>query len=50
MVPQGFKARDVDPYTERGYCYLISDKPRAIGGGVWEAMLHSPKELKIQAE
>jgi xanthine dehydrogenase accessory factor len=48
QVPQGVKAGDVDPRTERGYCYLISDKARAIGGGVLEAILHSLKELKIQ--
>ncbi|MGH7823867.1 MAG: selenium-dependent molybdenum cofactor biosynthesis protein YqeB [Candidatus Binatia bacterium] len=43
QVPQGVKAGDVDPRTERGYCYLISDKARAIGGGVLEAILHSLK-------
>lgn len=49
LVPQGLKAGDVDPRTERGYCYLISGKPRAIGGGVVEAILHSLRDLKSQA-
>lgn len=49
LVPQGLKAGDVDPRTERGYCYLISDKARAIGGGVVEAILHSLRDLKSQA-
>jgi xanthine dehydrogenase accessory factor len=40
-VAQGIKAGDIDPRNERGYCYLISDKARAIGGGVLEAILHS---------
>jgi xanthine dehydrogenase accessory factor len=48
QVSQGSKAGDVDPRIERGYCYLISDKARAIGGGVLEAILHSLKELQLQ--
>ena len=32
-------AGDIDPRLERGYCYEISDKARAIGGGVLEAIL-----------
>jgi xanthine dehydrogenase accessory factor len=40
-VQQGIKAGDIDPRTERGYCYSVSDKARAIGGGVLEAIFHS---------
>ena len=40
-VAAGVKAGDIDPRGERAYCYAISDKARAIGGGVLEAILHS---------
>ena len=40
-VEEGIKAGDIDPRGEREYCHLISDKARAIGGGVLEAILHS---------
>ena len=40
-VEEGIKAGDIDPRGEREYCYLISDKARAIAGGVLEAILHS---------
>lgn len=39
-VHQGMKAGDVDPRGCREYCFTISDKARAIGGGVLEAILH----------
>ncbi|MBM7866963.1 EF2563 family selenium-dependent molybdenum hydroxylase system protein [Heliobacterium gestii] len=39
-VTAGLKIGDVDPRLERSYCASISDKARAIGGGVLEAMLH----------
>lgn len=38
-VHQGMKAGDVDPRGERAYCYTVSDKALAIGGGVLEAIL-----------
>jgi xanthine dehydrogenase accessory factor len=38
-VPAGFKVGDVDPRGVREYCFTISDKARAIGGGVLEAIL-----------
>lgn len=44
-VEAGIKAGDIDPRGEREYCYLISDKARAIAGGVLEAILHLLKEL-----
>ncbi len=39
QVHQGMKAGDVDPRGEKEYCYTISDKGRAIAGGVLEAIL-----------
>ena len=38
-VFQGMKSGDVDPRGIRDYCFTISDKARAIGGGVLEAIL-----------
>lgn len=38
-VWKGMKTGDVDPRGIRGYCYTISDKARAIGGGVLEGIL-----------
>lgn len=39
-VSQGMKIGDVDPRAAREHCFTISDKARAIGGGVLEAVLH----------
>lgn len=39
-VTIGMKIGDVDPRGKVEYCYHISDKARAIGGGVLEAILH----------
>ncbi len=39
-VHKGMKSGDVDPRGETSYCYLVSDKALAIGGGVLEAILH----------
>jgi xanthine dehydrogenase accessory factor len=41
VIAAGVKVGDIDPRGEREYCYTISDKARAIGGGVLEAILHS---------
>ncbi len=38
-VHKGMKAGDVDPRGEVSYCYTVSDKALAIGGGVLEAIL-----------
>lgn len=38
-VHKGMKSGDVDPRGEQSYCYLVSDKALAIGGGVLEAIL-----------
>ena len=39
-VPEGIKIGDVDPRGDKNYCYTFSDKARAIGGAVLEAILH----------
>lgn len=38
-VTRGFKIADVDPRARPEHCQRISDKSRAIGGGVLEAIL-----------
>ena len=38
-VHKGMKLGDVDPRGIEGHCYTISDKARAIAGGVLEAIL-----------
>lgn len=38
-VKKGMKSGDVDPRAEREYCFSVSDKASAIGGGVLEAVL-----------
>ena len=35
----GSKVGDIDPRGVRDYCFTISDKARAVGGGVLEALL-----------
>lgn len=39
-VTSGMKIGDVDPRGRKEYCFSISDKARAIAGGVLEAMLY----------
>ena len=39
-VRKGMKVGDVDPRSKRESCFTISDKARAIGGGVLEAVLY----------
>ncbi|MEG0740687.1 MAG: selenium-dependent molybdenum cofactor biosynthesis protein YqeB [Clostridia bacterium] len=39
-VVSGMKSGDVDPRGVVESCYTVSDKARAIGGGVLEAILH----------
>mgnify|MGYP000947006090 FL=1 len=46
-VHQGMKIGDVDPRAERGHCFTISDKARALGGAVLEAMLYLLKKQNI---
>ncbi|MCL2562902.1 MAG: selenium-dependent molybdenum cofactor biosynthesis protein YqeB [Oscillospiraceae bacterium] len=38
-VKPGMKCGDVDPRCEPGHCHSVSDKARAVGGGVLEAIL-----------
>ena len=37
-VTKGMKAGDIDARCEKAHCFTISDKARAIGGGVLEAV------------
>lgn len=37
-VQKGLKIGDIDARAEKAHCYTISDKARAIGGGVLEAV------------
>jgi len=39
MVAKGLKIGDIDPRGIPDYCYTISDKARAVAGGVLEAIL-----------
>ena len=39
LVSQGEKVGDLDPRKNVSYCYEISDKALAVGGGVMEALL-----------
>jgi xanthine dehydrogenase accessory factor len=38
-IPQGMKIGDIDQRDDPAYCYLVSDKALAVGGGVLEALL-----------
>jgi len=49
QIGAGTKVGDIDPRWEREYCDTISDKARAIGGGVVEAIFHSYQRLKNPA-
>jgi xanthine dehydrogenase accessory factor len=40
LVSAGMKVGDIDPRAIREHCFTISDKSRAIGGGVLEAILY----------
>ncbi|HEY7126916.1 MAG TPA: selenium-dependent molybdenum cofactor biosynthesis protein YqeB [Ktedonobacterales bacterium] len=40
VVPKGMKIGDIDPRARREHCFSISDKSRAIAGGVLEALLY----------
>ncbi len=42
-VSQGLKIGDIDPQPALEHCYTISDKARALGGSVLEAILHWQK-------
>ncbi|HLB12383.1 MAG TPA: molybdenum hydroxylase, partial [Dehalococcoidia bacterium] len=38
-VHKGMKVGDVDPRAKREHCFTISDKARAIAGGVLEGIM-----------
>lgn len=40
-VTKGMKCGDIDAECELSHCFTISDKARAVGGGVLEALLYS---------
>jgi xanthine dehydrogenase accessory factor len=42
-VKAGLKIGDVDPRARRDFCFKISEKALAIGGGVLEAILSAPQ-------
>jgi xanthine dehydrogenase accessory factor len=39
-VKKGMKVGDIDPRGKREHCFTISEKARAIAGGVLEAILY----------
>ncbi|MEP7288035.1 MAG: selenium-dependent molybdenum cofactor biosynthesis protein YqeB [Chloroflexota bacterium] len=43
VVRAGLKIGDLDPRAKREYCFTISDKSLAIGGGAVEAVLSAPQ-------
>ena len=45
-VTKGMKSGDIGPRCKRGHCFSCSDKARAIGGGVLEALLHFTGRLQ----
>ena len=49
-VYKGMKSGDVDPRCCISHCYTISDKARAVGGGVLEAILNLSNNLSKQNE
>lgn len=42
-VDEAMKIGDLDPRGESSYCFSISDKALAVGGGVLEALLSQPR-------
>ncbi len=40
VVNTGMKVGDIDPRAVREHCFTISDKSRAVGGGVLEAIMY----------
>jgi xanthine dehydrogenase accessory factor len=48
VVPAGLKIGDIDPRQVRDYCFEISDKALAIGGGVLEAVLAWLNKCRIE--
>lgn len=46
-VTAGMKSGDIDPRCRREHCFSVSDKARAVGGGVLEGLLHFWSEDKM---
>jgi xanthine dehydrogenase accessory factor len=46
-VSQGLKIGDVDPRPSKTLCYTISDKARALGGAVLEAILYFRNRTRV---
>jgi xanthine dehydrogenase accessory factor len=49
-VTAGMKVGDLDPRGVREYCFLISDKARAVGGGVLEAVMAGRQLWTLDSE
>ncbi len=49
-VSEGLKIGDVDPRPVHAHCYTISDKARALGGSVVEAILYLQNRQKAKRE
>jgi xanthine dehydrogenase accessory factor len=47
LVSKGLKIGDVDPRGERSYCFTVSEKARALGGSVLEAILNHYVETHV---
>ena len=45
LVTEGMKCGDIDARCVRDHCFTISDKARAIGGGVLEAILRKTGQI-----
>ena len=45
-VTSGMKSGDIDPRCERSHCFTSSDKARAVGGGVLEAICQLTQRLE----
>ena len=46
-VTAGMKSGDIDPRCEVLHCFTVSDKARAIGGGVLEGILYFGRRLRL---
>lgn len=49
-VTAGMKAGDIDPRCEVRHCFTVSDKARAIGGGVLEGILYFGRRLGLWSD
>lgn len=47
-VTTGMKVGDLDPRADAAYCFTVSDKALAIGGGVLEAILMGRARVRAQ--